>query len=43
MPYKQSATGEYPVLNVFGNDYDTSDGTGIRDYIHVVDLVIIIF
>ena len=41
MPYiSRVATGEYPVLNVFGNDYDTPDGTGIRDYIHVVDLAI---
>ena len=31
-------TGELPYLNVFGNDYDTIDGTGVRDYIHVVDL-----
>ena len=32
------AKGELPVLSVFGNDYDTPDGTGVRDYIHVVDL-----
>ena len=39
MPYiMKVATGELPVLNVFGDDYDTPDGTGIRDYIHVVDL-----
>jgi UDP-glucose 4-epimerase len=39
MPYmSQVATGERPHLNVFGNDYDTPDGTGVRDYIHVVDL-----
>jgi UDP-glucose 4-epimerase len=39
MPYiTQVATGERPHLNVFGNDYDTPDGTGVRDYIHVVDL-----
>lgn len=39
MPYIiKVATGELPVLNVFGNDYDTADGTGVRDYIHVVDL-----
>lgn len=39
MPYIiKVATGELPVLNVFGNDYDTEDGTGVRDYIHVVDL-----
>lgn len=39
MPYIiKVATGELPELNVFGNDYDTPDGTGVRDYIHVVDL-----
>ncbi|PWF22185.1 UDP-glucose 4-epimerase GalE [Corticimicrobacter populi] len=39
MPYiAQVATGERPLLNVFGDDYDTPDGTGIRDYIHVMDL-----
>lgn len=39
MPYiARVADGIYPQLNVFGNDYDTPDGTGIRDYIHVVDL-----
>lgn len=39
MPYiSQVAVGKLPHLNVFGNDYDTPDGTGIRDYIHVVDL-----
>lgn len=39
MPYvTQVAVGKRPVLNVFGNDYDTHDGTGVRDYIHVVDL-----
>ena len=39
MPYvTQVATGERPFLNVFGNDYDTPDGTGVRDYIHVMDL-----
>lgn len=39
MPYIVNvATKEYPQLNVFGNDYDTKDGTGVRDYIHVVDL-----
>ncbi len=32
------AKGEYPELSVYGNDYDTTDGTCIRDYIHVVDL-----
>ncbi len=39
MPYiTKVAIGELPKLNVFGNDYDTKDGTGVRDYIHVVDL-----
>ena len=39
MPYIiKVATGELPILNVFGDDYDTPDGTGVRDYIHVVDL-----
>lgn len=39
MPYiLKVASGELPYLNVFGNDYDTKDGTGVRDYIHVVDL-----
>ena len=38
-PYiSQVAVGRREHLNVFGNDYDTHDGTGIRDYIHVVDL-----
>ena len=32
------AVGKLPHVNVFGNDYDTVDGTGVRDYIHVVDL-----
>lgn len=32
------AAGSLPCLNVFGDDYDTADGTGVRDYIHVVDL-----
>ncbi|MBQ7915835.1 MAG: UDP-glucose 4-epimerase GalE [Firmicutes bacterium] len=32
------ATGELPFVRVFGNDYPTKDGTGVRDYIHVVDL-----
>ncbi len=32
------AVGIYPEVGVFGNDYDTPDGTGVRDYIHVVDL-----
>jgi len=34
------ACGQLPRLSVFGNDYDTPDGTGVRDYIHVVDLAI---
>jgi UDP-glucose 4-epimerase len=34
----QVAIGRLPKLNVFGNDYNTVDGTGVRDYIHVVDL-----
>lgn len=39
MPYiLKVANGEYEALTVFGNDYNTPDGTGIRDYIHVVDL-----
>jgi UDP-glucose 4-epimerase len=39
MPYiTQVAKGILPKLNIFGNDYDTVDGTGVRDYIHVVDL-----
>lgn len=39
MPYiAQVAVGKLPYLNVFGDDYDTVDGTGVRDYIHVVDL-----
>ena len=39
VPYvAQVAIGKRPVLGVFGNDYDTPDGTGVRDYIHVVDL-----
>lgn len=40
MPYiSQVAVGKRDKLNVFGNDYETHDGTGVRDYIHVVDLV----
>jgi UDP-glucose 4-epimerase len=40
MPYiAQVAAGKHPYLSIWGNDYPTSDGTGIRDYIHVVDLV----
>ena len=39
MPYiTQVAVGKRPHLNVYGNDYNTVDGTGVRDYIHVVDL-----
>ena len=39
MPYiLKVASGEYETLTVFGNDYNTPDGTGVRDYIHVVDL-----
>ena len=39
MPYiMQVAVGKLPYLRVFGNDYKTHDGTGVRDYIHVVDL-----
>jgi len=41
MPYiVKVANKELECLNVFGNDYDTVDGTGVRDYIHVVDLAI---
>lgn len=41
MPYiTQVAIGKREELNVFGNDYDTKDGTGVRDYIHVVDLAL---
>lgn len=39
MPYiTQVAVGKRPELGIFGDDYDTPDGTGVRDYIHVVDL-----
>ena len=39
MPYiTQVAVGKRKELSVFGNDYETHDGTGVRDYIHVVDL-----
>ncbi|MDO5650834.1 MAG: UDP-glucose 4-epimerase GalE [Moraxella sp.] len=39
MPYiNQVAVGNLPQLSIFGNDYDTIDGTGVRDFIHVVDL-----
>jgi UDP-glucose 4-epimerase len=41
VPYiAQVAVGRLPELNVFGNDYPTVDGTGVRDYIHVVDLAV---
>ncbi|MBE6149976.1 MAG: UDP-glucose 4-epimerase GalE [Firmicutes bacterium] len=41
MPYiSKVASGKLECLQVFGNDYDTPDGTGVRDYIHVVDLAI---
>lgn len=41
VPYvSQVAVGKLPHVNVFGDDYDTPDGTGVRDYIHVVDLAI---
>ncbi len=41
MPYiSQVAIGKRECLSVFGNDYDTPDGTGVRDYIHVVDLAL---
>ena len=41
MPYiSQVAIGKLEALGVFGDDYDTHDGTGVRDYIHVVDLAI---
>ncbi len=39
VPYiTQTVVGKLPFLNVYGDDYDTKDGTGVRDYIHVVDL-----
>ncbi|MBE6553964.1 MAG: UDP-glucose 4-epimerase GalE [Ruminococcaceae bacterium] len=39
LPYvAKVAAGQLPCLSVFGDDYDTKDGTGVRDYIHVVDL-----
>jgi UDP-glucose 4-epimerase len=41
MPFvAQVAVGRRPKLSVFGNDYPTPDGTGVRDYIHVVDLAL---
>lgn len=39
MPYITNvAIGKLECLNIFGNDYDTKDGTGVRDYIHIIDL-----
>lgn len=39
MPYiSQTAVGRRPLLRVYGSDYNTHDGTGVRDYIHIVDL-----
>lgn len=39
MPYiSKVAVGELEILSIFGDDYDTKDGTGVRDYIHIVDL-----
>ena len=41
LPYiAKVAVGKLPCVHVFGNDYDTKDGTGVRDYIHVVDLAL---
>ena len=41
MPYiAQVATGKLPIFNIFGDNYPTRDGTGVRDYIHVVDLAL---
>ena len=41
LPYiTKVAMGELECINIFGNDYDTPDGTGVRDYIHVVDLAL---
>lgn len=41
MPYiSKVASGKLECLSIFGDDYDTKDGTGVRDYIHVVDLAI---
>lgn len=40
MPYILGvARGEYDYLNIYGDDYETKDGTGVRDYIHVMDLI----
>jgi len=39
MPYiAKVAVGKLPHLNIFGTNYNTPDGTGVRDYIHIVDL-----
>ena len=39
MPYvAQVAVGKRPFVRIWGNDYPTPDGTGVRDYIHVMDL-----
>lgn len=41
MPFvAQVAVGKYPLLRIFGEDYETPDGTGVRDYIHVTDLAL---
>jgi len=41
LPYvSKVAIGQLPFVNVWGNDYETKDGTGVRDYIHVVDLAV---
>jgi len=41
MPYvSQVAVGRLPELKIFGKDYDTPDGTGVRDYIHISDLAV---
>lgn len=41
MPYvAQVGAGKLAKLSIFGGDYETRDGTGVRDYIHVVDLVV---
>lgn len=41
MPFvSQVAIGRRPEVNVFGTDYDTVDGTGVRDYIHIYDLAV---
>ena len=41
MPFvAQVAVGKFPLLRIFGNDYETPDGTGVRDYIHVTDLAL---